>query len=147
MNKTTALSLLFFGSVMTATACNKSAEAPAPAAPAPAVAEHKLGELSPAEVDKRRSEKNFFVYDNNRKERYDEGHVPGATWVRPSEVTAAVLPADKSATLVFYCANRSCGACHEAAEAAIKLGYTNVYVMPEGIAGWEAQKLQTDKVS
>jgi rhodanese-related sulfurtransferase len=28
-------------------------------------------------------------------------------------------------------------ACHEAARAAVKYGYTNVFVMPSGIAGWE----------
>ena len=131
-------------------ACDK---APAPTAPAPttptaaASARPQLPSLTPAEVDKRRAEKNVYVFDNNRKERFDQGHVPGAKWVRPAEVTAAVLPADKTATLVFYCANTSCGACHEAAEAALKLGYTNVFVMPEGIAGWEGAKLPTEKTS
>jgi ABC-type glycerol-3-phosphate transport system substrate-binding protein len=48
-----------------------------------------------------------FVYDNNPKERYEEGHLPGARWVESGEVTAAVLPADKSATLIFYCASEA----------------------------------------
>lgn len=47
----------------------------------------------------------FFVYDNNPKEVYKEGHVPGAKWVAFDEVKASDLPADKEATLVFYCAN------------------------------------------
>jgi len=46
-----------------------------------------------------------FVYDNNDKDRYDKGHVPGAKWVKFDNVTAADLPADKGATLIFYCAN------------------------------------------
>lgn len=46
------------------------------------------------------------------------------------------LPADKSKSLVFYCANTHCGASHEAADRAITAGYTHVKVMPEGIAGW-----------
>jgi len=46
-----------------------------------------------------------FVYDNNPKERYDQSHLPGARWVSFREVTAAVLPPDKSATLIFYCAS------------------------------------------
>jgi hypothetical protein len=46
-----------------------------------------------------------FVYDNNDKTRYAEGHLPGARWVKFDAVTAADLPADKSATLVFYCAH------------------------------------------
>jgi rhodanese-related sulfurtransferase len=28
-------------------------------------------------------------------------------------------------------------ACHEAAREAVMLGYTNVFIMPAGIAGWE----------
>jgi len=28
-------------------------------------------------------------------------------------------------------------ACHEAARAAVKLGYTQVFIMPAGIQGWE----------
>jgi rhodanese-related sulfurtransferase len=28
-------------------------------------------------------------------------------------------------------------ACHEAAREAVKLGYTRVFIMPAGIAGWE----------
>ena len=64
-----------------------------------------LAELSPAELDQRRKLQNVFVFDNNTKERWAKGHVPGAIWVDPSELTAASLPADKDATLVFYCAN------------------------------------------
>jgi len=46
-----------------------------------------------------------FVYDNNEKDRYAKSHVPGARWVDYDNVTAADLPADKGATLVFYCAS------------------------------------------
>ena len=46
-----------------------------------------------------------FVYDNNGKDRFDQGHLPGARWVESGDVTAAVLPADKNATLIFYCHN------------------------------------------
>jgi rhodanese-related sulfurtransferase len=46
-----------------------------------------------------------FVYDNNPRERFEKSHLPGARWVESGEVTAAVLPPDKSATLIFYCAN------------------------------------------
>jgi Rhodanese-like domain len=44
-----------------------------------------------------------FIYDNNPKDIYDAGHVPGAKWVKFDEVTAAALPGDRSATLIFYC--------------------------------------------
>ena len=45
------------------------------------------------------------VYDANRRERYEQGHIPGAVHVGHDEVTAAVLPRDHGARLVFYCAN------------------------------------------
>ncbi len=45
-----------------------------------------------------------FVYDDNPHERYLKGHVPGAKWLE-SEPTQADLPADKGATLIFYCAS------------------------------------------
>jgi rhodanese-related sulfurtransferase len=50
------------------------------------------------------------------------------------------LPADKSATLVFYCGGEKCMACHKAAEMALELGYKNVNIMPAGISGWEKAK-------
>jgi hypothetical protein len=47
----------------------------------------------------------FFVIDNNAKPVYAKGHLPGAKWVDHENVQASALPADKEATLVFYCAN------------------------------------------
>jgi len=48
-----------------------------------------------------------FIYDNNPKESWTAGHVPGAKWLDDEKVTAADLPADKAATLIFYCHNES----------------------------------------
>ena len=48
-----------------------------------------------------------FIYDNNPKESWTAGHVPGAKWLDDEKVTAADLPADKGATLIFYCHNES----------------------------------------
>ena len=45
------------------------------------------------------------VYDANGRERYEQGHIPSAVHVGHDEVTAAVLPPDHGARLVFYCAN------------------------------------------
>lgn len=45
------------------------------------------------------------IIDNNSRERYEQGHVPGARWVGHDQVTADVLPQDRSKRLVFYCAN------------------------------------------
>jgi hypothetical protein len=46
-----------------------------------------------------------FLYDDNPQDRYAKGHLPGAKWLSTPEPTAADLPADKTATLVFYCAS------------------------------------------
>jgi hypothetical protein len=48
-----------------------------------------------------------FIYDNNSKESWASGHVPGAKWLDDDKVTAADLPADKGALLIFYCHNES----------------------------------------
>ena len=70
----------------------------------PALAED-FGSLSVQQVSSRLKEKNFFVFDNNAQERFQKSHVPGAKWVNPYAMEAKDLPADKSATLVFYCAS------------------------------------------
>jgi hypothetical protein len=64
-----------------------------------------FGRLSPVEVQQRLTQANTFVYDNNSRSTFDRGHVPGAKWVDHSNVQASDLPADKTATLIFYCAN------------------------------------------
>jgi rhodanese-related sulfurtransferase len=82
----------------------------------------------------------LHVFDNNAKDRFSKSHVPTATWVEYDKIQASDLPADKDATLVFYCGSEQCSACHVGADAALKLGYKNVYIMPAGIKGWEAAK-------
>jgi hypothetical protein len=45
-----------------------------------------------------------FIYDNNPKQIWIRGHVPGAKWLDEEHITAADLPADKTTTtLIFYC--------------------------------------------
>ena len=104
-----------------------------------------FGRLSVQEVSDLVAKGEASVFDDNREERFKQGHVPGAVWLPYDAVTAEKLPAQKDRTLVFYCANAHCGACHKAAEAAAALGYTKVFIMPEGIAGWEAAGLAVDK--
>ncbi len=82
---------------------------------------------------------NVHVYDaNNEQTRADYGMIPTAEALpSSSHYELATLPADKSAKLVFYCANTECMASHDAAKAAAKAGYKNVYVMADGIEGWK----------
>jgi len=60
--------------------------------------------LTVADVAARIGQPDFYVFDNNGGGRYKRSHVPTAKNVNPHNYDAAVLPADKSATLVFYCA-------------------------------------------
>lgn len=94
MNRRAILSLIAL-SALAGTACSRSKE------------DANLKSLTVEEVSTRlaANDGKTFVYDNNPKDRYDKSHVPGAKWVDFKAVTAADLPADKTATLIFYCAN------------------------------------------
>lgn len=64
-----------------------------------------FGSLTVQEVFAKLKQKNVYVFDNNDPDVYKDAHVPGAKWLHPSEYDAKSLPADKNATLVFYCHN------------------------------------------
>ncbi len=68
-------------------------------------ANDNLAAMTPQEVKARLGQKSFYVFDNNAPEVFKDGHLPGARWLHPSEYDPKELPADKSATLVFYCHN------------------------------------------
>ena len=96
-----------------------------------------FGRLTVDQVNADIAKKDAFIFDNNSKESYASGHVPGAKWVAFDKVAASDLPSDKNAKLVFYCGNEQCMACHKAATTALNLGYKNVFIMPAGIMGWK----------
>jgi rhodanese-related sulfurtransferase len=98
----------------------------------------KLPTITVDEVDQKLASGECVPVDANGQEtRKKMGVVPGAVLLTDSETfIVSELPADKSKTLVFYCANPRCGASHTAAEKALTAGYSNVKVMPDGIAGW-----------
>jgi len=62
-----------------------------------------IRELTVSEVAARRGQPGFFVFDNNGQGRWQRGHVPGAKNLNAHSYDASELPADKAATLVFYC--------------------------------------------
>lgn len=81
---------------------------------------------------------------NNAATRERQGVIPGATILSHFErYDIAELPADKDTPLVFYCANEKCGASHAAAEKAKLAGWTDVRILPAGIAGWKNAGKQT----
>lgn len=64
---------------------------------------HDIPALTVAEVAARLGQPGFFVFDNNGHGRWKRSHVPGAKHLNPHHYGADQLPADKNATLVFYC--------------------------------------------
>lgn len=89
-----------------------------------------------------------FIFDaNNKSTREKQGLIPGAkTLDDSSEYDAqATLPADKTARLVFYCANEECMASHSAAKVAVAAGFKDVSVLADGIFGWKKSGKKTVK--
>ncbi|HET9991987.1 MAG TPA: rhodanese-like domain-containing protein [Kofleriaceae bacterium] len=125
---------LLLMTILAAAGCAKS-DKPADKA---AQQDEKLTFISVDDVDAHITKGTAQAVDaNNPTTRQHEGVVPGAVLLTDSESFALTeLPTDKAKELVFYCANTHCGASHQAASKAIAAGYTNVKVMPEGIAGW-----------
>jgi rhodanese-related sulfurtransferase len=108
----------------------------------------KLPTVTVDEVDQSLAKGDCTPVDaNGEATRKKLGTLPGAVLLSDSETfNVSELPQDKSKGLVFYCANTQCGASHEAAEKAITAGYTNVKVMPEGIAGWVKAGKKTQQI-
>jgi rhodanese-related sulfurtransferase len=79
------------------------------------------------------------LVDSRPKERkYDKGHIPGAINIPDGDFDKMLdrLPADKASPLYFYCEGLSCKLSSDSAAKAVKLGYTQVKVVPEGYPGW-----------
>jgi rhodanese-related sulfurtransferase len=90
--------------------------------------------------------KKATLLDVNGSASYANGHIPGAIdYSAHAADLAKFLPSDKGALVVAYCGNEHCGAYARAAEAARKLGYTNVQHFKPGIAGWKAAGEPTEK--
>ena len=81
------------------------------------------------------SEEGCIILDTRTQEEYDEGHIPGAIVIPHDEITDRAeeeLP-DKDQLLLVYC--RSGRRSKLAAEALVKLGYTNIKEFG-GIIDW-----------
>jgi len=124
--------------------CSKSESKQAPAGE---LVEAKVPTVTIDQLDTMLAKNECQAVDaNGDGTRKKLGVIPGAVLLTDSEsFVPSELPADKSKGLVFYCASTSCGASHEAASKAILAGYSNVKVLPDGIAGWvkAGKKVQT----
>jgi rhodanese-related sulfurtransferase len=77
---------------------------------------------------------------------YDQAHLPGAVNLVESDVEeqATCLLPDKSATIVTYCSNETCGNSQAVATRLERLGYTAVRKYREGIQDWVAAGNSTE---
>jgi len=103
-------------------------------------------DISLADLKAAIAAKKVTLLDVNGPATYAAGHIPGAIdYTAHMSDLATVLPPDKSTLIVAYCGNEHCGAYARAADAAQKLGYTNVQHFKPGIAGWKAAGEATQK--
>lgn len=109
------------------------AGADAPIEPAP-VYDEVLNQISLREAEWLHDQGVPF-YDVNTMEIWADGFIPGAIFFNVND-WKKLLPEDKNQTIVFYCANQLCTSSEIAAREVMKLGYTDVRQMPEGIYGW-----------
>ena len=103
-----------------------------------------LKSISPANLHDLMRAESVAVVDVNARASWLEARVPGAKNLDPANFGSNDLPADKSATVVFYCSNLLCRKGPKAASRARKLGHGNAMVMSAGIKGWLGARLPTE---
>jgi len=97
----------------------------------------KFPDISQEELATAVAAKTAVIFDVNGSDSYKSGHIPGAIdYMANQDRLASLLPANKSALVVAYCYNPQCHAYALAAEAAAKLGYSNIKHYRPGITGW-----------
>lgn len=81
------------------------------------------------------SEEGYVILDVRTQSEYDEKHIPGAVLLPNTEIEAEAedMLTDKAQRILVYC--RSGRRSKQAAEALVKLGYTNVKEFG-GIIDW-----------
>lgn len=82
----------------------------------------------------------FLLIDSRPPGRYVQGHLPGAVSIPLNELEkegAKLLPTDHAKTLIFYCGGLSCMLSPKSATIAVKLGFKDVRMFPEGEPGWK----------
>jgi len=103
--------------------------------------------LTWAQVKPRLQENRIVLVDARMKENYNLGHIPGAilfsalSTAEEFQAFAAKYP--KDTTFVVYCGSDACHVSRQLAEMFVKIcGYTNVFDMPGGYAGFLAAEPQ-----
>ena len=81
------------------------------------------------------TQEGYIILDTRAQDEYDEGHIPGAIVIPHDEIEekAPKMLTDKDQLILVYC--RSGRRSKIAAEALVKLGYTNIKEFG-GIIDW-----------
>jgi len=82
---------------------------------------------------------NYFLYDSRPLPRFQDGYIPTAVnlpYPAFDKLAEKLLPKDKKALIIFYCAGPSCNMSPGSADKAKKLGYTNIKVYKDGMPAW-----------
>ncbi len=95
----------------------------------------QLNPISMREAESLVGNEDVYFFDVNTLELWAEGFIPGAVYFNVKN-WKELLPKNKDAVMVFYCANTLCTSSAMAARETVKLGYTGVRHMAEGIYGW-----------
>jgi len=106
----------------------------------------KVTRISHAELTAAVDQKSAVIIDVNGSKSFKKGRIPGAIdYIVSKAELAKFLPADKNALIVAYCGNEQCPAYKTAADAAVRLGYTNVRHYAPGIEGWIKSGAKVEK--
>lgn len=90
-------------------------------------------------VAQKPGDRNYFLFDSRPLPRFQEGFIPTAVnlpYPAFDKLADNLLPKDKNALIVFYCAGTTCNMSPGSAEKAKKLGYTNIKVYGDGMPAW-----------
>ena len=81
----------------------------------------------------------YFLFDSRPLPRFQEGYIPTAVnlpYPAFDKLADKLLPKDKNALIIFYCAGPTCNMSPGSADKAGKLGYTNIKVYKDGMPAW-----------
>lgn len=84
----------------------------------------------------------YFLFDSRPAPRFQEGFIPTAVnlpFPAFDKMAEKLLPKDKNALIIFYCAGPACNMSPGSADKAKKLGYTNIKVYKDGMPAWSAK--------
>lgn len=102
----------------------------------------KVKEISRPMVTQLINKEDAIVVDTRAREDFRKGHIIHSVNLTPSEIKSGSLgelSKKKSHPLILACANGV--SARQSAENLLKAGFTQVYVLKDGISGWQGENL------